>query len=64
MRDSQQVVVLHRNYSLNGSDSSDNYESVFSYPMYRAIRDIRQRAVFQQQQRRQYHRGGLSAQEG
>ena len=39
VRDPQQLVVLHRNYSLNGSDSSDNYESVFSYPMYRAIRD-------------------------
>ncbi|MGA3239654.1 MAG: ABC transporter permease [Bryobacteraceae bacterium] len=38
-RDPQQLVVLHRNYSLNGSDSSDNYESVFSYSMYRAIRD-------------------------
>ena len=39
VRDPQQLVVLHRNYSLNGSDSSDNYESVFSYSMYRAIRD-------------------------
>jgi predicted permease len=39
VRDPQQLVVLHRNYSLNGSDSSDSYESVFSYPMYRAIRD-------------------------
>jgi predicted permease len=39
VRDPQQLVVLHRDYSLNGSDSSDNYESVFSYPMYRAIRD-------------------------
>jgi len=39
VRDPRQLVVLHRNYSLNGSDSSDNYESVFSYPMYRAIRD-------------------------
>src|ERR1700691_4918841 len=39
VRSPQQLVVLHRNYSLNGSDSSDNYESVFSYSMYRAIRD-------------------------
>jgi predicted permease len=39
VHDPQQLVVLHRNYSLNGSDSSDNYESVFSYSMYRAIRD-------------------------
>jgi predicted permease len=39
VRDPQQLVVLHRNYSLNGSDHSDNYESVFSYSMYRAIRD-------------------------
>jgi len=39
VRDPQQLVVLHRSYSLNGSNSSDNYESVFSYPMYRAIRD-------------------------
>jgi predicted permease len=39
VRDPQQLVVLHRNYSLNGSDTSDNYESVFSYSMYRAIRD-------------------------
>jgi predicted permease len=39
VRDPQQLVVLHRDYSLNGSNSSDNYESVFSYPMYRAIRD-------------------------
>jgi predicted permease len=39
VRDPSQLVVLHRNYSLNGSDSSDSYESVFSYSMYRAIRD-------------------------
>src|SRR5580658_8691041 len=39
VRDPQQLVVLHRNYSLSGSDSSDNYESVFSYSMYRAIRE-------------------------
>jgi putative ABC transport system permease protein len=39
VRDPQQLVVLHRNYSLNGSDTSDSYESVFSYSMYRAIRD-------------------------
>src|SRR5580658_1387570 len=39
VHDPQQLVVLHRNYSLNGSDTSDSYESVFSYSMYRAIRD-------------------------
>jgi len=39
VRDPRQLVVLHRNYSLNGSDTSDNYESVFSYSMYHAIRD-------------------------
>ena len=33
------LVVLHREYQPNGSSSSDNFESVFSYPSYRALRD-------------------------
>jgi predicted permease len=32
-------VVLHREYQPNGSSSSDNFESVFSYPIYRDLRD-------------------------
>src|SRR5438045_9080267 len=34
------LVVFHaEDFHLPGRPSSDNYESVFSYPMYRALRD-------------------------
>jgi len=39
VRDAERLVVLHREYSPNGTSSSDNHESVFSYPMYRDLRD-------------------------
>jgi len=37
--DPERLVVLHRQYSPNGTSSSDNGESVFSYPLYRELRD-------------------------
>jgi putative ABC transport system permease protein len=39
VRDPQQLTVLHETGSLPGYTSSDNFESVFSYPMYRRLRD-------------------------
>jgi len=33
------LVVLHREYQPNGSSDSDNFESVYSYPIYRDLRD-------------------------
>ena len=39
VRDPDSLVLVHRDYQMNGSDSSDNYESVFSYPMYRDLRN-------------------------
>jgi predicted permease len=39
VRQPQQLVVLHETGSLPGLTSSDNYESVFSYPMYRDLQD-------------------------
>ena len=39
VRDAERLVVLHREYSPNGTSSSDCNQSVFSYPMYRDLRD-------------------------
>ncbi len=39
VRDPQRLVILHREYNLNGSSTADNFESVFSYTMYRELRD-------------------------
>ncbi len=37
--DPERLVLLHTDYSPSGRSSSDNSESVFSYPMYRDLRD-------------------------
>ena len=39
VNDPQRLVVLHTEYSSPGSSTSDSNESVFSYPMYRDLRD-------------------------
>jgi predicted permease len=39
VQDPERLVLLHAEYSAPGSSSSDNSESVFSYPMYRDLRD-------------------------
>jgi len=39
VRDPQRLVLLHTHYDAPGTSNSDNYESVFSYPMYRDLRD-------------------------
>src|SRR5262252_4788431 len=39
VRDPESLLLLHREFSPNGTSSSDNNESVFSYPMYRDLRD-------------------------
>jgi hypothetical protein len=39
VKDPHRLVVLHAEYSAPGSSTSDNNESVFSYPMYRDLRD-------------------------
>jgi len=39
VRDPKALVVLHVDEHSSGSSSSDNYQSVFSYPMYRDLRD-------------------------
>ncbi len=39
VRDPLRLVLLHTEYSAPGTSSSDNHESVFSYPMYRDLRD-------------------------
>ena len=39
VRDPQRLVLLHTNYNAPGSSSSDNFESVFSYPLYKDLRD-------------------------
>ena len=38
VRDPESLVVLHTDYNAPGSSNSDNYESVFSYPLYRDLR--------------------------
>ena len=39
VNDPQRLVVLHTTYNAPGSSTSDSNESVFSYPMYRDLRD-------------------------
>jgi len=39
VNDPQRLVVLHKTYQAPGSSTSDSNESVFSYPMYRDLRD-------------------------
>jgi len=39
VRDPGRLILLHREYGPSGSSSSDNFESVFSYPMYKELRD-------------------------
>ena len=39
VREPGRLVLLHREFQPNGSSSSDNFESVFSYPFYRDLRD-------------------------
>ena len=39
VRDPQQMVVLHRDFTPLGTSNSDSRESVFSFPMYRELRD-------------------------
>jgi predicted permease len=39
VREPQRLVLLHREYQPEGNSTSDNMESVFSYPMYRELRD-------------------------
>jgi predicted permease len=39
VQDPERLVLLHTDYAAPGSSSSDNGESVFSYPMYRDLRD-------------------------
>jgi predicted permease len=38
VRDPESLVVLHTDYEAPGNASSDNFESVFSYPLYRDLR--------------------------
>src|ERR1700739_3349688 len=37
--DPQRLIVLHTSYNAPGNSTSDSNESVFSYPMYRDLRD-------------------------
>ncbi len=39
VRDPQSLVVLHRDFTPLGTSNSDSRESVFSFPMYRDLRD-------------------------
>ena len=39
IHDPERLVLLHREFTPNGQSTSDNFESVFSYPMYRELRD-------------------------
>ena len=39
VNDPQRLVVLHTEYRASGSSSSDNNETVSSYPTYRDLRD-------------------------
>jgi predicted permease len=39
VHDPAHLVALHREDDLEGTSTNDNYESVFSYPMYRRLRD-------------------------
>ncbi len=39
VRDPGRLVLFHREFQPNGSATSDNFESVFSYSMYRELRD-------------------------
>jgi len=47
VRDPKALVVFHADDQSSGSSMADNYQTVFSYPMYRDLRDgMRGRAVF------------------
>ena len=37
--DPERLVVLHADYNAPGTSTSDNSESVFSFPLYRDLRD-------------------------
>ena len=39
VREPERLVLLHTDYSAEGTSSSDNFETVFSNPMYRDLRD-------------------------
>ncbi len=39
VREAERLALLHTDYSAPGTSMSDNFESVFSNPMYRALRD-------------------------
>lgn len=39
VHDPGRLVLLHREYHPNGTTSADNFESVYSYPLYRDLRD-------------------------
>ena len=39
VRDPERLVLLHTEYQAPGSSTSDNFESVFSNPMYHQLRD-------------------------
>src|SRR6185436_7003646 len=39
VRDPQTLVLLHTDYNAPGTSSSDNFESVFSYPLYRDLNE-------------------------
>ena len=39
VRDPQRLVVFHKDYEAPGYSMRDNPEAVFSYPMYRQLRD-------------------------
>jgi predicted permease len=39
VNDPERLVVLHTDYSAPGTSTSDNNETVFSYPLYRDLRD-------------------------
>src|ERR1043166_7191900 len=39
VRDPARLVLVHTDYQRSGTSTSDNFESVFSYPMYRALCD-------------------------
>src|SRR5215831_16356213 len=42
VEDPERLVIFHTDGQRNGRSSSDNYEAVFSYPMYRDLRDRNQ----------------------
>jgi predicted permease len=39
VRDPERLVVLHKTYDPPGTSTSDNHEAVFSYPLYKDLRD-------------------------